>query len=323
MGSTAAELRAAAVNNSVALAFYGRLHRLAPALPLTRHPTLTSGIDIGGYLLLQAGAAAAGSDRDRRLATHLTALEARASQAGASLHVRYVPASDAELVAELLARGYHQTLEFPNCLLDLGWSNEEDYSRWLRQHHPATAKNIPYHRGLAHRAGISFRRLQGFAAHAPVLHQLFDQHHRRLNRTPLPFGPLLLSELEQAVGADNAVVFVAERQGQLLAANLLLQDGSVLRTLLAGMGDGVHRQHAVFEHLLFQLPIRHGLEHGFRTLHYGRLNYAMKRRRGCRLQPERWFLRGAHPLSHAALAPLVALRNLQMGRRCRRLGVHA
>ena len=105
-------------------------------------------------------------------------MEALADELRLPLHLPRVLDEDRPICTLLEQRGYHRTAHDPVARLDIAWDSFEGYLASLTRNARSAA------RGELRRnreAGVAIGEIDDLAACADRLHQLLDDHNRRLN----------------------------------------------------------------------------------------------------------------------------------------------
>ncbi|MBI5395578.1 MAG: GNAT family N-acetyltransferase [Verrucomicrobia bacterium] len=286
---------------------FGRLRGLLPWFGVRVLPAMTC----GGLLCWRAGvlfrAGLPDAVRSRLFEALLARIEHEAERDRCTLCFREIPAGE-RVVSEVLAsRGYLCSPELPVCYLDIQWDSFADYRRELRKSHPRAAKSIPNERSRGRRAGVVISEVEDPSSVAGELHQIADSHHRRLNGRPFPYRAEFFAKLKACLG-DGVVVYAAVLQGQIIGMLVMFRDKKAGFVSIPGIKDGHVRRHAAYFNLMFNRPIEDAIKDGLERMYYGRLAYATKVRRGCRLAGANLFVRGRDGFSQAALRLLLAAR---------------
>ncbi|HEY3441228.1 MAG TPA: GNAT family N-acetyltransferase [Paludibaculum sp.] len=293
---------------------FGRLDVVMKAMGASTMPALVCGPDAGAgeAVLVRADADRA---EQRRIAERLIqAAEALAGEHGWSLCFRNVPASDSPAAEILRELRYQRTPELPTTHLDLPAGGFEEYRRALRKTHPATERNLAHERNKGRRLGLEIRRVEHPGEQRMELHQLMEQHYQRLNRRPFPYGPEFFQELEDRL-QDSARVYGARLEGELVGMELMLVHGGTAHLPMIGFDAAKGRAASVYFNLAYNEPVALCAAAGYRRICFGRTNYGLKARRGCRLveldtyiRPHSWMGRRVCSLFFPARAKLLERR---------------
>lgn len=293
---------------------FNRTAPLARALRASVLPALVCGRHIGyaSPILLRPGLPArTRDDVERRL---LDAVDDAAAEHRWSVLFHDVPRRHSPLGRALAGRGYLRSSESPVACLPIAWDSFAGYLRHLRQSHPRTAGNIRSERNSARRHGLAVESMADPSAEAGALHALLEAHNLRLNRRPFPYRADLLCRIKQHLG-DRALIRVARIDGRVGGVSVEVGGAATVHCLKVGIDPTIGRSAALFANLCYNVPIEDSTASGQKLIHYGRLLYEFKARRGCVLVDADIYLRCASGLRHRLLGPVFDLRSRRMDAR--------
>lgn len=272
----------------------GRLARPARRLGLSFRPALVSTTprNYGRQVLGDTGAV-------------LQALEATARSERLPLHLPRVAGERSVLAQALRARAYLETEQDPVARLDIAWPSFEAYVASLKRRRRKLPTVVRHEIRKAREDGVRMVEIAEPAAHAGRLHELADQHQRRLNGTPSPFPAGFVPRLKELMGG-GCTVYGAFAGSRLVGFIVMVRAGEEASLPVLGIEAG-HRASFVYFNLVFYRPIADAIELGLRRIWFGPLLLEPKVRRGCRVVRAAMFYRAPTRIGHEALRPWFAL----------------
>jgi predicted N-acyltransferase len=234
----------------------------------------------------------------------LDALQQAAVDLGLPLHLPRVGEDEAELASQLRSRRFLETAQDPLARLDIEWPTFESYVKSLKRRDRKMPTKIRHEMAKATRDGVLVKEIDP-AAYSARLHQLVDQHARRLNGSQAPFEADFLPRLKQRLG-NQCVVYGALIGKELVGFVLMLRDEQAAFLPLVGIEDG-HRSSFVYFNTAFFRPIGDAIGLSLKQLWFGSFLLPLKERRGCRILPTSLFYRAPTELGTQAMATWFAL----------------
>ncbi|CAN5312101.1 hypothetical protein BH10PSE2_BH10PSE2_20310 [soil metagenome] len=237
-----------------------------------------------------------GDEEGALLALLLDAFEAEASVAGARLlGVKDVSGAQASLWASVAhARGYRSLAGLPVASLDVDFKDEAAYLASLSA---GTRKDM--RRKLRNRSRIRVEWRHDLGSLLGRVMALYAQTRDRAEMTFEDLTPGYFSGVTAAMGHRATYALYWEGE-DLLAANLLLQDGDVLIDKFFVMAGDRGRALDLYFLSWFE-NIGHCLQFGLKRYDSGAAAYSVKLRLGSRLSPTRLYFRHRNPLVNGAL----------------------
>jgi len=290
---------------------WGRRRRVARVAGLSFLPALVCGPvgAWGQHLLLDVC-----DDEERATVARqlLAAIEELARTRELCVGFPEVADNERALGKTLAARGYLETLSAPQATMDIRWSDFAGY----RQH----LKEVRGSSGLARKEmnrfrkrGLTVSRIRGAEELDPRLHELLTDNFRAHNRLPYPYGVSFLPTVLRNLG-ERALILVANKGGVPVGVNLSLCDDRVGHMMSTGVDHQRTRGDHVYFNLAYYQPIAEATARGLERLCFGRMMYEVKRRRGCRFERSRLFLKPRRGLMAAAQRGALALSERRMRR---------
>ena len=200
------------------------------------------------------------------------------------------------LVTELLEHGYFRAPSMPSCALPIAWRSFEEYVGAMRAGY---RRQILANLKARDRLGVTVRLVRDWETQAarifPLYEQVMDRAPFQLERLNLTFFQRLAADLP-----DETSALLVERDGELLAAAVLLQAPGALTFLLAGIDYARHRQSQAYLTLVAEI-VAQAIRLGAKRLELGQTTYDLKGRLGAGTS-ERWLcIKCPNPAVHLAL----------------------
>jgi hypothetical protein len=201
----------------------------------------------------------------------------------------FAPEESAE-VSELAELGYRRAPSLPSYRLPIRWPSFPAYLAAMRAGY---RRQLRQARAGAGAAGLSFRSVEDFSAECPAIFELYRQVMERvefqLERLNLDFFERLNRDL---AGESRAIL--AERDGRLVCAAILLQRGAQAAFLLAGVDDARSRETGAYVNLVAEV-VADAIRRGAKVLEMGQTSAALKTRFGAHETSRDLYLRGTTP----------------------------
>jgi hypothetical protein len=220
----------------------------------------------------------------------------------------------------LRSRGYLELPGAASALLSVEWASFDEYlgsmsSKWRR--------TIRWTCQDARRRGLEIRALR--SAESGRYEQDFERLFRSTclaHGSRYPFTPGVFATLRHELG-DRAAFIVALHAGVPVGFVFGVEHRGTLGFPLGGFDYSVSKQlHTVV--MLYYAIARHGIESGQRRVLMGLSNLDMKRRLGCQIREQAWFIRTPWRTLDRALHPALRFGHARMlhKQRERRAGGH-
>jgi predicted N-acyltransferase len=239
-------------------------------------------------------------------------VEALARSGGRTLCFRGLPAGST-LGALIGQRGYLRGREMPSSYLDLHFGSFAEYRRSLRSTHARIYKVLAQERNRGRRHGLVIGAVDDPRPLREELHRLLDEHWRRLNGRPFPYHAGFLERVKANLG-ERATISTARIGTEVVGVAVLLHAPAAMYVPIVGMDPRRGRPSSAYFNLVYNHPIEQGIQTGTPRLHMGKMQYLVKRRRGCRLLELDFHLRPRNRLQAMALRGLLPLRSRRIER---------
>lgn len=213
--------------------------------------------------------------------------ESFAGEVGASvLCFKEFELAESDALRPLTGLGYFRADSLPSCFLEIAWPSFEAYLASMRSGY---RRQVLETVRRAHAGGLRVRVVDGPAADWPRLYALYREV---ISRAPFKLETLdaaFFSSLREGLGSQSRVV-LAERDGHVLAAAILLEGPRVTTFLLAGIDH--ERAHALcaYPRVVIEV-IAEAIRRGAVGLQMGQTSYALKTRLGARPTPRHLYLK--------------------------------
>jgi uncharacterized protein len=206
-------------------------------------------------------------------------------------------AVEARAMRPLVEEGYLPLASLPSCRVPLPWTSFEEYLAGMRAGY---RRQVTASLRARERLGITCRTLERFGGECGRIFDLYgqviDRAEFQLERLNLAFFERLAANLP---GESSALL--VEREGELLAAAVLLRAAGTVTFLLAGIDYARAAENASYVHLVTEV-VAEAIRSGAHTLEMGQTSYALKQRLGACVEPRRLFLRCRGALLHRGFA---------------------
>jgi predicted N-acyltransferase len=232
------------------------------------------------------------ADAAAALETVHAAAEAFAIEEGARVVCfKEFTAPEASVLQPLTDRGYLHLASLPSCRLALPWSSFDAYLADMRSGYRRQVVSTLRSR---ERSGVSVRVLEDFRLECPRIFPLYEQVMDRaefqLERLNLAFFQRLGANLPGETGA-----ILVERDGEPLAAAILLRSPGLTTFLLAGIDYARAQESGAYVHLVTEV-VAEAIRAGTAALELGQTSYSLKQRLGAEPSPRSLFFRYRTPV---------------------------
>jgi uncharacterized protein len=285
--------------------FIGALRRLAPGALTLRLACI--GSPCTDTLLLGIARTLDPARRDTVLAGLLRAFESEAHDCGCRLlGLKDIPAQHAQFWNRIARRaGFSPLPGLPVASLEINWSSLEEYLAHLS---PGTRRDM--RRKLRSRAWVRVERRHNID---DVMNRVLALYADTRARAGMQFEELTAAYfrgvLELTPGASCALYYVG---GELLAANLLIQDGRTLLDKYFCMNAGAGRDHNLY-FLSWFANVEYCIANGLKRYQSGQAGYANKLRLGSVLQGTSMYFRHCNALVNGVLRAAAPLFTASLG----------
>jgi GNAT acetyltransferase-like protein len=203
---------------------------------------------------------------------------------------------EASALSALPQFGYFPAASLPGCALPIRWGSFADYLAGLRAGYRRQALAALRARSLS---GLSIRVADDPAAACDLLYPLYEQVMARARHRLEQLGPEFFRQLVQRFPTETRLL-LAERDGRVLGAALLLRAGATTTFMLTGLDYAEHQRHQVYPNLLLDI-VADTIRAGSTRLELGQTSYDLKGRMGGITSPRLIYLRHCGRTVHRAL----------------------
>lgn len=196
--------------------------------------------------------------------------------------------------------GFAVGLTCPKCILDLPFSDFDDYVNALRSNYRTKYKKV-----MKNSAPLTIRFIDNKTEFSDGLYRLYLNV---LEKSRLRIETL---SKEYFMG-DMFKIFVAEKDGKAVGFVQLLENGSELIFEFVGVDYDYNEEFSVYHRMLYEI-IRYGIEKGFKTIDFGQTADDTKLKLGCRYVTLYAALHHSNPLINAVckkIAPRIDYKPL-------------
>jgi hypothetical protein len=199
-------------------------------------------------------------------------------------------------VGPVCRHGFFRAPSLPSCSLGLRW---DSFSGYLRDMTAGYRRQVRATLRARDAAGLTFRRVESFAAEGDVIHALYTQVIERAPYRLETLNRAFIDRLDTDLGPRSRAIFL-ERHGQPLAVAVMLFAGRLATFLLAGLDYAADREWQVYPSLVLEV-VDEAIRFGASRLEMGQTSYALKSRLGAVEMPRFLYLRHRNPLGHLLL----------------------
>lgn len=237
----------------------------------------------------------------------IRAMEAEASKHGLSVSFTGVTNDESDLIRLLRQRGYRRTLDHPITYLDIGWPSFSGYKQYVKRLR-GSSRVIRHEMNKNRRAGVTIRDLRNVEGCEDRLHDLLEKNYRKHNEKSFPYRRGFLSRVKQNLKED-AVIYVAEKHGEMVGVSLLLQRAGVGYMSVIGVDHEQTANDFTYFNIGFYRPIEDAISLGRKKVYFGTLSYKLKARRGIKAMDAHVYHRPGQRMLGAPLKPFFAVHS--------------
>ena len=201
-----------------------------------------------------------------------------------------------ETLALLERDGYQRFPSLPSCRLPISWASFDEYVGAMRAGYRRQLRETLRARD---RHGLCVRTSRNVEAECarivPLYEQVMDHAEVQLERLPPEFFTELAREF-----ADETSALLVERDGDVIAAAVMLSSPRVATFLLAGIDYTCHRPLHSYP-ILVTAVVASAIEQGAEALEMGQTSWALKQRLGAIPTARHLFVRARAPWLRTAL----------------------
>jgi predicted N-acyltransferase len=206
------------------------------------------------------------------------------------------------LIRSLSERGYSKAETFPLCYLDVEWSSFDEYLASLKQMSKASAKMVRNEINKNRKEGVVIQLLEKVDGFQDRLYELVNMNYLRHNRRPFPFRKEYFKALKDNLGS-NAVVYTATKNHELVGACVMLRRNESCHISFIGVDHESAGNDFTYFNLAYYRPIEDAISDRIERIYFGQTQYALKTRRGCKLNNTYTFYRPYRRVSQIVVKP--------------------
>jgi GNAT acetyltransferase-like protein len=203
---------------------------------------------------------------------------------------------EASALSALPQFGYFPAASLPGCSLPICWGTFAEYLAGMRAGYRRQALAAL---GARTRAGLSIRVADNTAAACDLMYPLYEQVIDRARHRLERLGPEFFRQLVRHFPTETRFL-LAEHEGRVLGAALLLRAGATTSFLLTGLDYAEHQRHQVYPNLLLEI-VADAIRAGSTRLELGQTSYDLKGRMGGVTSSRLIYLRHRGHTAHRAL----------------------
>jgi hypothetical protein len=280
----------------------GFLHELTKRIRIVAPGFLTADLAVGGTLVSSCtnGLSCRESDALPTLIRE-TEYAARDRGAGFVLFKDFNPDEVRRYAPTFTSLGYYQVASLPGAAIEVAGASSIDcfLTRFRHKYRQLVRKDY----AIAQQAGLGVwdERTYGHRNH-----EFIRLYRQVLDRSPTRFGvltPAFVAGMARYMG-NTTFMKVFAVADQIVALELIVEDGDVLRPLYLGV-DYRRRPDRLYYACLYH-TLLHGIEHGYSRIELGQKCYEAKARYGANRWPVAMFVKHLQPTLNKVLARVLS-----------------
>ncbi len=242
----------------------------------------------------------------------LTAIEKEASCHRLSVCFYNVMDDEVELIQLLKKRGYIRTLGFPLNYLDIEWSSFEGYKKYVKRNNRKknyVSKVINYEINKNIKEGVVIRKLATLDGHEDRLLELVNYNSYKYSSTPFSFKKEFFKRLKDNLGKD-VIFYVSVKNGIMTGMSILFKRNRIGYLPIVGVDHEQTGNDFTYFNITFYKPIIDAISEQITRLYYGKTMYALKAKRGCKINSTYIYYKPFNKFLKTAIQPWFALHSL-------------
>lgn len=281
-------------------AIFGRFKDFAAILGLSVLPSLVCGPlrGYGQHFLLPRDLT--GEDRQTVTAILFDALEREAASLKLSISFNNVMAEEHELMQVMEQKSFNRTINFPLNYLDIQWSSQDEYLKFLAN------RKLTREVNRNRKAGVVITQIETVGSCQHRLHQLLNENYMKYNGKPLPMREDFSSLCKKYLGSET-IVYVAVKEGAIIGTSFLFHRQDIAYVVDVGVDHATAGNDFTYFNLTYYRPTADAVRKRIKRIYYGTMMYAMKSRRGCATTPLYLYHKPRRRLLRAAAGPLFSI----------------
>ena len=192
--------------------------------------------------------------------------------------------------------GYFRAASLPSCRLDIRWTTFDAYLGSMRAGYRRQVREA---RRVAQGSGLLLRAVDDFGSCGARLFGLYEQVMERVEFQLERLNPAFFAGLNRNFPGESRAV-LAEWEGEVVAAAVLLQAGGSCAFLLAGIDYARNAACRAYVNVVTE-TVADAIRRGAAVLEMGQTSYDLKRRLGATTTPRILFLRHRTRWAHRLL----------------------
>jgi len=213
------------------------------------------------------------------------------------LPIAFINALDTEkdLFLLLKKKRYLKGRQIPLNHMDVDWQTFDEYLDHLKTISRHMKKMVKKQINKNEREGVSIRALGDSTDSEKKAYELVFLNHLKHNNRPFMFDKTYIQTLRKNLG-DNAQITVAEKNSDIIGANVLLQKKDTGYLMHIGIDQAKSKKDYTYFNLGYYRPIKQAINEGTRMLYDGRGHYLLKARRGFRTKDLDFYYKPSNPV---------------------------
>jgi predicted N-acyltransferase len=182
----------------------------------------------------------------------------------------------------LAKRGYCYTLGYPIGILDIKWSDFNDYLLDKKAISSKMRTTIRAQIKRNKKAEVVISEIKNPEKHGNRLHQLSSINCEKHNKVPFSFNEYFYEQAKKNLG-DEAAIFIAEKKGVVVGVQILLKRKGYGNGCIIGIDHENCGNDFTYFNLAYYTSIQDAIHSNMKSIDFGNGLYDVKTRHGCHL----------------------------------------
>lgn len=274
----------------------GRASSVASSLGISFLPAFSCGPQrgYGTHILINKQLSTA--EQENVMESMVNQLERMAKEKHCPISFANVMHHEKALISILEKKGYLSTLGLPVNYLDIEWDTFDGYKKSFSEKKSGKLISINHEINKNKKQGVRISECLDIIKHSARIYDLLVMNHEKYNKVAHPFKENYIECLRKNFG-ENLIVYVAEKNGQIIGMSITLKHGSMGGTQHIGVDYELAKNDFTYFNIGYYGPIEGAINGKFSRLYYGNAVYFAKARRGCKAEDTYIFYKFPNKLS--------------------------